>query len=201
MGKSSTFAVASAAPTPAAAAATRQSAWCRVTPRIAYDRRQLPARIPSAAPSGARRRPLNSRLAGCSSPGRRPRHLLDRDRAGPRLRAGAPEPCDTSRGGPAAKRIDEHGRVQQQAGHRQPERRSSPRLCRRTHVAGSSSHSCPRSGTLPSADSMSSQRRSSSRPCLISSVTKALRRRAPARRSSSATKSSSNAICMRMGQS
>ena len=79
------------------------------------------------------------------------------------------------------------------------DRRPSPRLCRRTHIAGSSSHSCPESDTAPSADSMSSQRRSSSRPRWISSATKALRLRAPARRSSSATSSSSNAMCMRMG--
>ena len=75
MGKSSTFAVASAAPMPAAAAATRQSAWCRVMPRMACERRQAPARIPSAAPSGARRSPLKSRLAESSSPGRSPRQI------------------------------------------------------------------------------------------------------------------------------
>ena len=75
MGKSSTLAVASAAPMPAAAAATRQSAWCRVMPRMACERRQAPARIPSATPSGARRSPLKSRLAESSSPGRSPRQI------------------------------------------------------------------------------------------------------------------------------
>ena len=126
-------------------------------------------------------------------------NLLDRDRTSPRLRADASESDNTSRSRPTAKRIDEYGRIQQQASHHQPERRRSPCLCRRTHIAGSSSHSCPESDTLPSADSMSSQRRSSSRPRLINSATKALRRRAPARWSSSATNSSSNAMCMRMG--
>ena len=45
-----------------------------------------------------------------------------------------------------------------------PDRRSSPRRCRRTHSAGSSSHACPVSSIPPSAASMSSQRLSSSRP-------------------------------------
>ena len=39
------------------------------------ERRQAPARIPSAAPSGARRSPLKSRLAESSSPGRSPRQI------------------------------------------------------------------------------------------------------------------------------
>ena len=125
--------------------------------------------------------------------------LLGRDRACPWIRAHASQPGDTERSRSASKRVDEHGRIQQEPSHRQPERRQSPCLCRRTHIAGSSSHSCPESDTAPSADSMSSQRRSSSRPRWISFATKALRRRAPARRSSSATSSSSNAICMRMG--
>ena len=46
---------------------------------------------------------------------------------------------------------------------------------------------------------MSSQRRSSSRPRWISSPMNALRRRGPARRSISATRSSSSAMCKRMG--
>ena len=75
MGKSPAFAVASGAPMPAAAAATRQSAWWSVTPISANDRRQLPARLPSAAPNGARRRPLNSRRACSSSPDRNPRQI------------------------------------------------------------------------------------------------------------------------------
>ena len=75
IGKSSTLAVASAASMPAAAAAIRQSAWCSVTPLRANARRQAPARMPSAAPRGARRRPLNNRRATASSPGCRPRQI------------------------------------------------------------------------------------------------------------------------------
>lgn len=125
--------------------------------------------------------------------------LLDGDDANPRLRPRAPETCHPSRGGTATKRIDQYRRVQQQAGHGQPDRWRSPRRCCRIHAAGSSSHSCPVSGRLPSAASISSQRRSSSSPRAISSATNALRLLAPARRSSSATSASSNAMCIRMG--
>ena len=78
--------------------------------------------------------------------------LLDRDRACPWFRAHASQSGDTERSRPASKRVDEHGRIQQEPSHRQPERRQSPCLCRRTHIAGSSSHSCPESDTeLPRA--------------------------------------------------
>ena len=53
IGKSEMLAVASAAPTPTAAAAIKQSAWCSVMPLSANSRRQRPARWPSAAPNGA----------------------------------------------------------------------------------------------------------------------------------------------------
>ena len=69
------FAVAIAAPTPLAAAAIRQSAWWSVLPRSANACRQVPARWPSATPSGARRSPRNSRCAIDSSPGRKPRQI------------------------------------------------------------------------------------------------------------------------------
>ena len=126
--------------------------------------------------------------------------LLDGDDADPRLGTRAPKTRHTRRGRPAAQRVDQDSRIQQQAGHRQRDCRQSPCRCRRTHAPGSSSHSCPVSGRLPSAASISSQRRSSSSPRAISSATNALRLLAPARRSSSATSASSNARCIRMGR-
>ena len=74
-GKSETFAVANAAPTPKADAASRQSAWWRVMPRSANSRRQRPARSASAACSGASRNARTSRRADSSSPDRSPRHI------------------------------------------------------------------------------------------------------------------------------
>ncbi len=111
-----------------------------------------------------------------------------------------PQTRHTRRGRPAAQRVDQDRRIQQQAGHRQRDCRPSPCRCRRTHAPGSSSHSCPVSSRLPSAASFSSQRRSSSSPRAISSATNALRLLAPARLSSSATSASSNARCIRMGR-
>ena len=75
IGKSETFAVANAAPTPTADAAIRQSAWWRVMPRSAYSRRHRPARAASAACKGASRSARTRRRAVDSSPGRRPRHI------------------------------------------------------------------------------------------------------------------------------
>ena len=128
-----------------------------------------------------------------------PPELLDRDRAYPGFGARAPKTSHPIRRRAAAQGVDQHCRIEEQSGHRQPDRWASPRRCSRTHAAGSSSQSCPVSGMLPRAASISSQRRSSSRPRAMSSETKALRRREPARRSSSATSSSSNMMCIRMG--
>ena len=79
MGKSLTLAVASAAPTPTAAAATKQSAWWRVMPLAAYSRRQRPERWPSTTPSGASRSAATRRRAAASSGGRNPRHISSTD--------------------------------------------------------------------------------------------------------------------------
>ena len=126
-------------------------------------------------------------------------NLFDRDHADPRFRARSSQGRESSGGGPAAKRIDKDSRIKEHARHGQPARRGSARRCWRTHTAGSSSHSCPVSGKAPRAASMSSQRRSSSRPRWMSSVMKALRRRGPARRSISRTRSCSRTMCRRMG--
>ena len=75
IGKSETFAVARAAPIPAADAATRQSAWWSMIPRSANSRRHRPARSASAARSGASRSALTRRRADGSSPDRSPRHI------------------------------------------------------------------------------------------------------------------------------
>ena len=164
------------------------------------ERATPPARMPSATPSGARRRPLNSRRACRSSPSRSPRQISSTETT--QAQGSVPERPQAGnalRGSVSTKRVDEHRRIQQHAGHRQPERRWSPRRCCRTHAAGSSSQSWPVSGRLPSAAWISSQRRSSSSPRSINAAMKALRRPAPARRSSSATRASSNAVCIRMG--
>ena len=127
MGKSSILAVASAAPIPAAAAAIRQSAWCKVTPREANDLRHVPARLPSATPSGASRSPLNSRRACDSSPGSSPRHTSSTETA--QAQGSVPvrrSPATRAAAGRPRERVDQHGRVEEQAGHRHPERRSSP---------------------------------------------------------------------------
>ena len=81
MGKSCTFAVAREAEIPTAAAAMRQSAWCRVVPAAAKSRRQVPARRPSGTPSGANRRPRNSRTAWVSSSGWSPRQISSTEMA------------------------------------------------------------------------------------------------------------------------
>ena len=44
--------------------------------------------------------------------------LLDRNHARPRLRAGSSQGRQSGRSGSAAERVDEHGRIQEQAGHR-----------------------------------------------------------------------------------
>ncbi len=75
IGKSAGLPVASAAPTPIAAAAIRQSAWWTVTPWLASERLHVPASSPSATPSGASRRPRKSRRAAGSSCSRIPRQI------------------------------------------------------------------------------------------------------------------------------
>ena len=200
MGKSPTFAVASEAPTPTAAAANQAVGLVerdaapgeRATPATCLNALGHPQRSETQAAEQPARVPL------FAFPQPTP-YLLDGDDAGPGLRARASQTGHALRGSVSTKRVDEHRRVQQHAGHRQPERRGSPRRCCRTHAAGSSSQSWPVSGRLPSAAWISSQRRSSSSPRSINAAMKALRRRAPARRSSSATRASSNAMCMRMG--
>ena len=81
IGKSLMLAVASAAPTSAAAAAIRQSAWCRVIPRCAKSRRHAPALRPCAMPSGATRSPFSRRRAASSSSGCSPRHISSTETA------------------------------------------------------------------------------------------------------------------------
>ena len=198
------LAVARLAPTPAAAAAIRQSAWWRVTPRAANSRRQAPARIPSAAPRGAKRSALKSRRAPSASCGRRPRQISSTDTAQthgstPSRRSRATR---TAAGRPrkASMSTVESSNSRDIFQPFQPDRRPSPRRCLRTHAAGSSSHSWPWSSSVPSPASISSQRRSSSRARSISLQMNALRRRRPARRSSSLTSVSGNAMCILMGQ-
>ncbi len=201
MGKSATFAVAKFASIPTAAAAMRQSAWCTVTPFVANWRRQLPARMPSAAPRGASRRPRNNRSATACSIGRKPRQISSMEithtqgsmpcRLRPAVRREAGRPRSAS-----IRTVESSNK----RGNAQPARRASPWRCRCTQSAGSASQSWPDASIPRSAASTSSQRRSSSRPRRTSSPMNALRRRAPARRSSSATNSSSNAMCRRMCQ-
>ncbi len=124
--------------------------------------------------------------------------LLDRDGRYPRLDTDASESLDATGGGPSSECVDQHRRVEQQPGHAQPTRRGSPLRCARTQLAGPSSHSWPVSGMVPNDASISSQRRSSSRPRRINAAMKALRRLGPARRSRSATSSSSRCMCNRM---
>ncbi len=81
IGRSEMLAVASAAPTPTAAAAIKQSAWCSVMPLSAKSRRQRPARWPSAAPNGATRSACTRRRATGSSSGLRPRQISSTDTA------------------------------------------------------------------------------------------------------------------------
>ena len=124
--------------------------------------------------------------------------LLDRDGRYPRLDTDASESLDATGGGPSSERVDQHRRVEQQPGHAQPTRRGSPLRCARTQLAGPSSQSWPVSEMVPNDASISSQRRSSSRPRRINAAMKALRRLGPARRSRSATSSSSRCMCNRM---
>ena len=142
MGKSSTLSVAMVALIPLAAAAIKQSAWCNVTPSSANSRRQLPAWMACATPRGAKRSPLNRRRAAPSSPCRRPRQISSTDIAqthGSMPRRRKPDTRDAA-GRPRSASI----RTVESSNSRampQPDRRSSPRRCRRTHSAGSSSHS------------------------------------------------------------
>ena len=206
IGKSAVFAVASPAPTPTAAEAMRQSAWCSVMPCWENWRRHSPARIPSVTPSGARRRPRKSRSATDSSSGSRPRQISSTEmaqthgsvpsRRRPATRAAAGRPRSAS-----IRTVE--SRRSRATTHRpsdQPERRASPRRCRRTQAAGSSSHACPVSGNCPRAEVISSQRLSFSSSRRIRSAMNRLRPRGLTRRSSSATSSSSKAMCRRMCQ-
>ena len=201
MGKSSTFAVATTAPTPLAEARDQTIGLMECHAALGGTHvATFPRRRPSATPSGASRRPRNSRCAIASSPARRPRQISSTEMA--QTHGSTPQAAQTRdpRGGRStAKRVDENRGIQQQPRHGQPLRRLSPRRCRRTHSAGSLSQSWPVSGNCARAASMSSQRLSSSRPRWISSEMKALLRRAPARWSSSAISASGNAMCILMG--
>ena len=199
IGKSATFAVANTAPAPTADAAIRQSAWCRVTPIAACSLRQRPARRPSATPKGAVLSACTRRRAAGSSSDRRPRQISSTDiadtqgatpwRLNIRRRSAAGFPLSASINTVESSR----SRDMAQAGHpRQPERIESLRRCARTHPAGSSSQSCPVSVIVPRDSSISSQRRSFSRLCRMRAAMNALRRRGPARRSRSSTRSSSS---------
>lgn len=194
------LAVARRAPMPTVAAAIRQSAWCRVTPCSAYSRRHVPARMPSAAPRGAWRKPENSLRAAGSSPGRRPRQISSTEMA--HTQGSVPVRRSDPRRAPACRPLRASISTVESSSSReivQPALRASPWRWLLTQAAGSMSHSCPLSDIPPRADSISSHRRSSSRPRLINSAMKALRFPAPARRSNWATSSSSKAMCMRMG--
>ncbi len=192
--------VARLAPTPNVAAAMRQSAWCRVVPRLANSLRQVPARSPSDTPSGASRRPRKSLRTAGSSSGRIPRQISSTEMAHtqgstPALRRLANRDAAGLPRSASIRTVESNNKRDTVA---QPARRESPRRCCLTHPPGSASQSWLWPESLPSALSMSSHLRSSSRPRRISSATKALRLRGPARRSNSATSSSSNAMCKRM---
>ena len=119
-------------------------------------------------------------------------YLLDRNRRHPWFHPDPSQSLDAISGRPTPEGIDQNRRIEHQPRHAQPDRRESPLRCARTQPAGSSSHSWPVSEIVPKDASMSSHRRSSSRPRLINSAMKALRRLGPAFLSSAATSSSSS---------
>ncbi len=124
--------------------------------------------------------------------------FLDRDGTDPWLDTGPAKSSDTFDCGTSAQSVDQHGGIEQEPRHTQPVRWSSLCRCARTQARGSLSHSWPVSAIVPSEASMSSHLRSSSSPRRISAAMNALRFRGPARRSKSATRSSSRCMCILM---
>jgi hypothetical protein len=199
MGKSFGLPVASRPPTVRAAAATRQSACASVRPRRAYSRRHSPARQPSTAPRATIRSAVKSARAWSRSRGLNPRTVSSTLTAHVK---GASPPRRSAKSRRWAscrpRRTSIRTVVSRRTAANYPTRRSSTRRWSRTQLPGSSSHSCPRSEIEPATDSSNSQRCSSSSARSTARAMYALRPRAPTRRSSSRTISSSNVMCRRM---
>ena len=149
-GKSETFAVANAAPTPKADAAIRQSAWWRVMPPLSEF--TTPTARTLRFCGVQRRQPQRSHqptrrqfLAGSKSA----TYLLDRNRRHPWFHPDPSQSLDAISGRPTPEGIDQNRRIEHQPRHAQPDRRESPLRCARTQPAGSSSHSWPVSEIVP----------------------------------------------------
>ena len=143
IGKSFGLPVARVAPTPTAAAATRQSACASVTPRSANERRHSPASSPSSRPRRAIRRPSKRSRAVSTSEGRRPRTVSSTLTAHVQS-ASRPPPASFSLsivpGRPRNTSIRTVVSSRSAATRRYPTRAAAVRRSARTQAAGSSSH-------------------------------------------------------------
>ena len=191
--------MASAAPTPTAADAMRQSAWCSVIPRDANSRRHRPARWPSAAPNGAKRSAPTSRRASGSSSGWRPRQISSTDTADTHGSTPTREGLGGAqrRGGLAERRS---GLSSPTAGGTRSARPSRVAMPLGAHPCGGTVVPLvpPSQRSEPNDASISSQRCSSSSPRRMSAVMNALRRLGPARGRYQRPISSSSCMCKRM---